>query len=104
MSDQKMTKRATKRGKLAEKTPRPLNHELELYRHLRAGDRDPRLVILDDDGAAQGAPSKSQLKEFVEYGTIDGRHDLTIGVRYKDRRGSNMSISLTRKEAQSIRL
>lgn len=97
MSDAKTTNRRTK------KTPQQLNYEIELHRHIRSGDRHPRLVILDDDGVVKGVPSKAQIGEFVECGTINGRHDFVIGVRFKDRRKKDdVSISLTRKEAEAF--
>lgn len=88
--------------KTQKKTPRQLDFEIELFRHVRHGDRNPRLVIIDDDGGIQGAPTKSQAKEFAAYGTVDGRHDLGIGIGYEDRRGSKVAISLTRKEAEGF--
>jgi hypothetical protein len=97
MSDVKVTKK-----KRAKKTPKQLDYEIELYRHVRTGDRHPRLAILDDDGGVQGIPSKDQIKEFFDVGSINGRHDLVIGIRYEDRRKHNVAISLTRKEAQAF--
>jgi len=102
MSDLKVTKRVMRRRKTAKKTPKRLDYEIELHRHLRSDDRDPRLVILDDDGLVKGIPSKTQLKEFVDYGSINGRHDLTIGIQYQDRSKNDVAISLTRKEAQAF--
>lgn len=88
--------------KKPKKTPKQLDYDIELYRHIRVGDHDPCLIILDDDGVTEGLPSKAQIKEFVEYGTINGRHDLAIGIRFEDRRKNDVSISLTRKEAQAF--
>lgn len=96
MSDAKSTNRRTS------KTPKQLEYKIELHRHTRVGDRHPRLVILDDDGHVKGIPSKAQLNEFVDHGSINGRHDLAIGVRFEDRRKHDVSISLTRKEAQAF--
>jgi len=73
-----------------------------LSRHLRPGDRDAKLVIRDDNGRVDGKPSKDQVWEFSQFGTIDGRHDLVIGIRYTDRRGSKVTISLTRKQAAAF--
>lgn len=82
-----------------QKSPKQLDYEIELFRHVRHGDRNPRLVIIDDDGGIQGSPTKVQVREFSDYNTVDGRHDLGIGIGYEDRRGSRVAISLTRKEA-----
>lgn len=86
------------------KAPKQLDYECELFRHIREGDRNPKLVVLNDDGKVEGKPSKMQIREFVDFGTIDGRHDLAIGIGYQDRRGktSKMAISIARKEAKAF--
>lgn len=81
------------------KGPKQLEYEIELFRHIRSGDRNPKLAILDDDGQDVGRPTKFQVKEYVDFGTVDGRHDLGIGIGFVDRNKNRLAISLTRKEA-----
>lgn len=88
--------------KTQKKTGKQLDYEIELFRHVRHGDKNPRLVVMDDDGGIQGTPTKAQLREFGDYGTVDGRHDLGIGIGFEDRRGNDVAISITRKEAQAF--
>ena len=98
MSPKKTKKKSA--PKSAPKTGKQLDLETELFRHLTTGDREPALVVLDDDGIAVGTPSKAQLQEYVQLGTIGGRYDWNIGISFEDRYENRFAISLTKKEAQ----
>jgi hypothetical protein len=58
------------------------------------------LVVLDGEGQAIKTAKKEHIVQYAELGSIDGDPDASIGVRYEDRRGNDVAVSLTPREAR----